>query len=88
MTGKEIKTQRKYTLTNTSNTFQINQQNNEEKGTDKYENAHTQTVTMELSRKRDRVPSNLRKICRLKAAIYKKARQSGQRVSQNSISLV
>ena len=44
-----IYTIHKYILTKTSNTFQINQQ--QARGTDKYDNAHTQAVALEFSRK-------------------------------------
>ena len=59
-----------------------------EKGTDKYKNAHMQAVAIEFSRRRDREPSTLRIFCRLKVCTYKRARQSRQRVSSNSVSLV
>ena len=43
-----------------------------EKGTENYENAHTQAVALELLRRRHREPSTLRMFCRLKACVYKK----------------
>ena len=54
--------------TNTTNAFQINQQQQACR-TDKYENAHTQALTIEFSRRRDHAPSTLRIFCRLKIYI-------------------
>ena len=76
-----------YTLTYTSNTFQITQQH-QAWGKDKYENAHIQAVAIEFSRKKEGEPSTLRTFYRLKKCVYKEARQCGQWVSYNSISLL
>ena len=49
----------KYTIPNTSNTFQINHQQHACRA-DKYENVRAQAVTIESSRRQDREPSTLR----------------------------
>ena len=49
-----------------------------EKGTDKYDNVHTQAVAIEFSKRRKREPSTLRTFCRRKECFYTKARQGGQ----------
>ena len=72
VTRGTLYTIQKYTLTNTSNTFQINQQ---ARGTDKYENAHLLAVAIEFSRRRERKPSASRTFVRLNALVYKRARQ-------------
>ena len=48
-----------------------------EKGTDTYENAHAEAVAIEVSRRRDSIPSPFRMCCMLKACLYKKSRKSG-----------
>ena len=50
-----------------------------EKGTDKYENANTQVVAIEFSRRREREPTTLRTFCRLQVCAHKRAKQSRQR---------
>ena len=59
-----------------------------EKRTDKFENAHIQTVAIEFSRRRGQESSTSRVFFELIVLDYKRARQSRQRVSSNSISLV
>ena len=49
LTRETVFTIYKYTLTNTSNTIEINQQQ-QAWGTDKYENAHILAATIEFSR--------------------------------------
>ena len=51
-TRLSVYTIHKYTLTNTPNIFQINQQQQAYE-TDKYENAHAQTFEIEFSIRRD-----------------------------------
>ena len=54
-----IYTIHKYTLTNTSNTFKINHQQ-QACGTDKYEDSRAQVVTIEFSIKQECEPYTLR----------------------------
>ena len=72
-TRVSVYTIHQYILTTTSNIFQINQQQ-QPCGTDKYENAHAQAVTIEFSKRQERELSTLRTFWRLKVCIYEKAR--------------
>ena len=76
-TRVSVYTIQKYTLTNTSHTFQIKQQQQVCR-TDKYKNAHTQALAIKFSRRRDHETSALRTFCRLKSCVYKRSRQSKQ----------
>ena len=77
-TRDSVYTIKKYTLTNTSNTFRIKQQ--QAWGSDKYENARTQAVAINFSKRREYEPSTLRTLYRL--------RLSARPVSINSVSLM
>ena len=65
-----------YTNTNTLSRFQINHQQ-QAWGKGIYENAHIKTVAIQFSRRQERETSTLRTFCRLKASVYREARQSG-----------
>ena len=58
-----------------------------EEGIDNYENAHIQTVAIELSRRREREPSDSRTLVKLLVLGYKWVRQSRQRVSKISTAM-